>query len=545
MFAGVGGAHLSIAYTKSWFENMAQGRGFVAVAVVMFAARQPFKVAAGAYLFGAALALSPALQARGYGDQPVRPRRRALRRHDPRADPARQAAQGRDPRRPVQGLRAVDEPDGLARSPPTHTTPSATALADAPDDGRQNRSTREHQTASHRCSSSAPWRSPRAARTATPATRPATTAAGAATTAATAAGRRRRRRRRAPASAAKKIGFIFVGPKDDYGYNQAAYEGSQAVAAAHPDLEVVTAENVPEDDNATRVMEKMIDDGAKIIFATSYGHLDPALKVAADHPDVVVVQQGNVISGTVPANAGTYFGTVYEPVYLAGIAAGKATKSNKLGYVYAFPIPQTIANINAFQLGAQSVNPDVQTYVVNTSNWCDPAKQAEAAKSLFAQGVDVITQHQDCTATITKAAEEAGKMVVGYHADASALAPDGLGHRLRVGLGRAVQRHRRHRARRRASPARSTTPTTGSASRTAPTRSSSRSSGRWSTPSTQATDRQREGADLDDRLAVRRSGRSPRTARSCSPTARCSTTPRSSRRTPSSSRASSARSPTS
>ncbi|MET0325695.1 MAG: BMP family ABC transporter substrate-binding protein, partial [Ilumatobacteraceae bacterium] len=134
---------------------------------------------------------------------------------------------------------------------------------------------------------------------------------------------------------------------------------------------------------------------------------------------------GNVISGTVPPNAGTYFGTVYEPVYLAGIAAGSVTESNKLGYIYAFPIPQTIANINAFQLGAQSVNPDAETYVVNTSNWCDPAKQAEAASSLIAQGVDVLTQHQDCTATITKAAEEAGIMVVGYHADASELAPDG------------------------------------------------------------------------------------------------------------------------
>ena len=228
-----------------------------------------------------------------------------------------------------------------------------------------------------------------------------------------------------PGAGSKKVGFIFVGPKDDYGYNQAAYEGSQAVAAKFPDLEVLTAENVPEDDNATRVMEKMISDGAKIIFATSYGHLDPALKVAAAHPDVVVIQQGNFIKDAVPANSGTYFGTVYEPVYLAGIAAGKATKTNKLGYVYAFPIPQTIANINAFELGALSVNPKVETLVVNTSNWCDPAKQAEAAKSLFAQDVDVITQHQDCTATITKAAEEAGKMVVGYHADASTLAPKG------------------------------------------------------------------------------------------------------------------------
>jgi simple sugar transport system substrate-binding protein/basic membrane protein A len=149
------------------------------------------------------------------------------------------------------------------------------------------------------------------------------------------------------------------------------------------------------------------------------------MKVAADHPDVAVVQQGNFIKGTVPDNAGTYFGTVYEPVYLAGIVAGKQTKTNKLGYVYAFPIPQTVANIDAFELGALSVNPKAETYVVNTSNWCDVGKQAEAAKSLLAQGVDVITQHQDCTATITKAAEAAGAMVVGYHADASELAPKG------------------------------------------------------------------------------------------------------------------------
>jgi basic membrane protein A len=229
----------------------------------------------------------------------------------------------------------------------------------------------------------------------------------------------------APGKGSKAVGFIFVGPKDDYGYNQAAYQGAMAVKKAYPKLKVLTAENVPETDEAARVMEGMIAKGAKIIFATSYGHLDPAMKVAAKHPDVVVVQQGNFIKGKVTANTGTYFGTVYEPVFLAGIAAGKATKTNKLGYVYAFPIPQTIGNINAFQLGAASVNSKVQTYVVNTSNWCDPAKQAEAAKSLFAQGVDVITQHQDCTGTITKAAESAKKMVVGYHANASKLAPKG------------------------------------------------------------------------------------------------------------------------
>ncbi|MGE0879419.1 MAG: BMP family ABC transporter substrate-binding protein [Acidimicrobiia bacterium] len=229
----------------------------------------------------------------------------------------------------------------------------------------------------------------------------------------------------APGTGGKAIGFIFVGPKDDFGYNQAAYQGSQDVKKAYPNLEVLTAENVPEDDKATQVMEDMVSKGAKIIFATSYGHLDPALKVAAAHPDVVVVQQGNFISTAVPKNAGTYFGTVYEPVYLAGIAAGKATKSNKLGYVYAFPIPQTLANVNAFELGAKSVNPEAKTYVVNTSNWCDPAKQAEAANSLIGQGVDVITQHQDCTATVIKTAEAKGVFTVGYHADASSLAPKG------------------------------------------------------------------------------------------------------------------------
>jgi simple sugar transport system substrate-binding protein/basic membrane protein A len=220
------------------------------------------------------------------------------------------------------------------------------------------------------------------------------------------------------------VGFIFVGPKTDFGYNQAAYQASQQVAK-DLGVKVLTQENVPEDDNAARVMEGMISRGAKLIFATSYGHLQAAEKVAAAHPDVVIVQQGNVIKGAIGKNIGTYFGTVYEPVYAAGIAAGKATRSNKLGYIYAFGIPQTLNNINAFELGAQSVNPAVQTYAVNTSSWCDPQKQKAAVDSLLSQGVDVITQHQDCTDTIIKATEAAGKYTVGYHADASSLAPKG------------------------------------------------------------------------------------------------------------------------
>lgn len=228
-----------------------------------------------------------------------------------------------------------------------------------------------------------------------------------------------------PGEGSEAVGFIMVGPKDDFGYNQAVYEGSEVVQEEFPDLEVLTAENVPEDDTAATTMEQMIDKGAKLIFATSYGHLDAALKVAEEHPDVVVVQQGNTIADDIPENSGTYFGTVYEPMYLAGIAAGSSTKTGKLGYVYAFPIPQTIANINAFERGAQSVNPDVETITVSTSSWCDPGKQQAAAESLLSQGVDVLTQHQDCTSTVIQAAEKAGAMTVGYHADASELAPDG------------------------------------------------------------------------------------------------------------------------
>jgi basic membrane protein A and related proteins len=226
-------------------------------------------------------------------------------------------------------------------------------------------------------------------------------------------------------SSKDKIGFIFVSTKDDYGYNQAAYEGSQAVAKAFPNMPVLTAENVLENDDSVRVMEGMIRDGAKIIFATSYGHYKYALQVAKAHPEVTVIHQGGLIEGEAPPNFGTFFGTVYEPVYLAGVAAGKMTKTNKLGYVYAYAIPQTRNNINAFELGAKSVNPAAKTYAVATSNWCDVGAQQAAAKSLLSQGVDVMTQHQDCTATVIRAAESAGIYTVGYHADASALAPKG------------------------------------------------------------------------------------------------------------------------
>ena len=217
------------------------------------------------------------------------------------------------------------------------------------------------------------------------------------------------------------IGFLFVGPRDDYGYNQAAYIGSEAVKKAFPSMKILRVENVPETAEAERVMEEMIRSGAKLIFPTSYGHLDPALEVAKRHKDVVFFHQGGLKTSE---NLGTYFGNIFETVYLSGMAAGKMTKSNKLGYIASFPIPQVLLNINAYTRGARSVNPDVKVIAVFDGTWCDPAKQASAANTLIDQGVDVLTQHQDCTKTVIETAKRRGVWSSGYHADALELAPE-------------------------------------------------------------------------------------------------------------------------
>jgi simple sugar transport system substrate-binding protein/basic membrane protein A len=217
----------------------------------------------------------------------------------------------------------------------------------------------------------------------------------------------------------------MVGNRADYGYNEAVYTASQTVAKSMPDIKVITADNVPENESVTQTMESMVSQGAKVIFATSYGYYQYALAFAQSHPSVIVLHQGGFDKDSLPANFGTYWGQAFEPVSLGGMAAGAATKSDKLGYVYAFPISQTIANIDAFELGALSLNPKAQTYLVNTSNWCDPLKQKEAAQALLSQGVDVLTQHQDCQATVINAAKAAGAKVVGYHFNAMPLDPSG------------------------------------------------------------------------------------------------------------------------
>lgn len=228
-----------------------------------------------------------------------------------------------------------------------------------------------------------------------------------------------------PGVGASTIGFIYVGSTGDYGYNEAAHEGAMALKKACPNLKILEADEIPETSQMATTAQQMIAEGAKIIFSTSYGYESYAVNLAKKYPQVVFLQQGNYINPPLPDNLNTYFGNVYETVYMAGMAAGKATKTNKLGFVMGFPIPQTLLNVDAFELGAQSVNPKAQTYVTFTNNWCDPAKQSDAANSLLGQGVDVLTQHQDCQTTVVKAAAAKDAYVVGYHYDAQALDPSG------------------------------------------------------------------------------------------------------------------------
>jgi basic membrane protein A len=218
------------------------------------------------------------------------------------------------------------------------------------------------------------------------------------------------------------VGFLYVGSHGDYGYNQAAFEGSKAVRRAFPEATILQAENVAENAEAERVMEQMIDRGARIIFPTSLGHLQPALNVARRHPNVTFFQLGGNRSA---ANLGTYVGDMWEAQYLAGRAGGLATKTNRLGYVAAFPVPGALLNINAYALGARKVNPRATTTVMFTESWCDPPTQAEAARALLDRGVDVLTQHQDCTKTVIEVSERRGAFTTGYHFDAAELAPRG------------------------------------------------------------------------------------------------------------------------
>ncbi len=213
------------------------------------------------------------------------------------------------------------------------------------------------------------------------------------------------------ASAAQKapIGFIYVGPKLDYGYNYSMDQGRLHVEKTLG-VKTINQENVPETAEVTRVMEKMIKSGCEIIFPTSYGYLDYAIELGKKYPKVSFLHAGGLKTST---NVGTYFANSDDAMYLAGMAAGGTTKSKKLGFVAAFPIPQVLRSINSFTLGAQSIDPECTTRVVWTNGWLNPPKEAEAANSLADAGVDVIGEQIDSPITLAKTAQKRNIFVVG------------------------------------------------------------------------------------------------------------------------------------
>lgn len=224
-----------------------------------------------------------------------------------------------------------------------------------------------------------------------------------------------------PAGEPTKVAFVYVAPIGDLGWTWAHDQGRLAVEEIEG-VETTYIENVPEGPDAERVIRDFAQKGYKVIFTTSFGFMDPTINVAAEFPDVQFVH----ISGykTAP-NVSTVFGAMEEARYLSGMVAGAATETGVLGYVAAFPIPEVIRGINAFALGAQSVNPDVTVKVVWTNTWFGPPQEKEAADALLAAGADVIAQHQDTTEP-QKAAAAAGKWSIGYDSDMRAFVGDSV-----------------------------------------------------------------------------------------------------------------------
>lgn len=225
-----------------------------------------------------------------------------------------------------------------------------------------------------------------------------------------------------PARAADplKVAFVYVGPVGDAGWTYAHEQGRLAMEKALPgQVKSTYVENVPEGADAERVIRKLAADGNKLIFSTSFGFMNPTEKVAKAFPGTVFLHATGFKTGK---NMGVYETRQYEGSYLQGVIAGKMTKSNTIGFVGSFPVPEVIRNIDAFTLGAQSVNPAIKTKVVWVNTWYDPARERQAAETLIAQGADVLTQNTDSPATL-QVAEQKGKYAFGWDSDMARFAP--------------------------------------------------------------------------------------------------------------------------
>ncbi len=225
----------------------------------------------------------------------------------------------------------------------------------------------------------------------------------------------------APQAEPLKIAFAYVGPVGDGGWTFAHDNARKAVEAEFGD-KVATSfvESVPEGADAERVFRDMVSQGNKLIFGTTFGHMEHMLKVAADHKDV---KFEHATGYKQTENLRTYDSRTYEGAYMAGVIAGGMTKTNTLGVVGSVPIPEVIRNINSFTLGAQSVNPAIKTRVVWINNWFDPPKETEAAQSLLNGGADVLFQNTDSSAVL-QTAGKAGKYAFGWDSDMTAYSPE-------------------------------------------------------------------------------------------------------------------------
>jgi simple sugar transport system substrate-binding protein len=224
----------------------------------------------------------------------------------------------------------------------------------------------------------------------------------------------------APAPEPLKIAFAYVGPVGDGGWTFAHDNGRKAIEAEFGN-KVVTSfvESVPESADAERVIRDMASNGNKLIFGTTFGYMEPMLKVAADFKDV---KFEHATGYKTAENMRTYDSRTYEGAYMAGVIAGAMTKTNTLGVVASIPIPEVIRNINSFTMGAQSVNPKIKTKVVWVNGWFDPPKETEAATSLLNGGADVLFQNTDSSAVL-QTAEKAGKRAFGWDSDMTAYGP--------------------------------------------------------------------------------------------------------------------------
>jgi len=222
------------------------------------------------------------------------------------------------------------------------------------------------------------------------------------------------------------VGFIYVGPRQDFGWNQSHWDAAKKIAAMDG-VKVVEQENVPETAEVEKVMQSMIQlDGATVIMATSFGYWKSVLKMAEAHPKVLFTHIGAIWKEGNPKNVIGYRGYMEEPHYLCGIAAGRMTKTGKIGFIGSKPLYFIFNNCNGYILGAQSVRPDVTCKVVITGDWNNPVKEAETTNGLVDQGCDVIVANVDSSKVAIETAERRGVYSCGYHSDCSSLAPKGF-----------------------------------------------------------------------------------------------------------------------